>query len=62
MSSTNGNGKSNLLISYLLKGKTTCEQIDEEQKLKNELAQFMTDRGYKYIIADDEFITEKLLT
>ena len=60
MSSTDRNGKGNLLISYIFKGKSPYEQIHEEQKLKNELSQFMVERGYQYIIADDDLINAKL--
>lgn len=61
MSSTNGNGKGNILIAYSFKGDTPTEQIDEERRLMNELSQFMAERGYQYILADDDYINEKLL-
>lgn len=61
MSSVNGSGKGNLLISYLFKNNDAIAQIDEEMELKNEIAQLLHSKGYKFAIADDELIHEKLL-
>ena len=61
MGSTNGNGVGNLLISYKFKGEGAARQVDEELVLKNAIIQLLSERGYKFIIADDEFINEKLL-
>lgn len=61
MSSMNGNGKGNLLISYLFKSDDVIEHIDEEYMLKNEIAKLLSEKGYKFIIADDELINNRLL-
>lgn len=58
MSSTNNNGKGNLLISYLFKSNGFVNQIEEERELKNEIANLLSLKGYKFIIADDNFINE----
>ena len=61
MSSTNGNGKGNLLISYLFKKDNVLEQINEEAEIKALIRQLLSSKGYKFVIADDELISEKLL-
>lgn len=61
MSLVNGNGKGNLLISYLFKSEDVIGQIKEEKALKNELIKLMSSKGYKFTIADDELINEKLI-
>ena len=61
MSSTNGNGKGNLLISYLFKKDNVLEQINEEAEIKALIQQLLSSKGYKYVIADDALISEKLL-
>lgn len=61
MSATNGNGKGNLLITYLFKNNSSTEQIDEERQLKNEIAQLLNSKGYKFVVANDELINKKLL-
>lgn len=61
MSSTNGNGKANLLISYLFPENTnTIEQINLENILKKEISEILNSHGLKFVIADDELISEKL--
>lgn len=61
MSIEDGNGKGNLLISYLFKSYNPFRQVDEEQELKKEIAKLLSSKGYKkFIIADDELITDKL--
>jgi hypothetical protein len=62
MSSINGNGKANLLISYLFPENTnTVEQIDLENTLKKEISEVLNKHGLKFVIADDELISQKLL-
>lgn len=61
LSSVDGNGKGNLLISYLFKSDNFKCQIDEENQLKKEIAQLMTTKGYKFVIADDALINAKLI-
>ena len=65
MSSTNGDGKGNLLISYLFKNDNVLEQINEEAEIKALIKaliqQLLSSKGYKYVIADDALISEKLL-
>ena len=61
VSSTNGNGKGNLLISYLFKKDNVLEQINEEAEIKALIQQLLSSKGYKFVIADDELISEKLL-
>lgn len=61
MSAINGDGKGNLLISYLFKGDDTLQHIDEEIMLKNEIAKLLSEKGYKFIIADDKLINNKLV-
>ena len=61
MSSTNGDGKGNLLISYLFKNDNVLEQINEEAEIKALIRQLLSSKGYKFVIADDELISEKLL-
>ena len=60
MSIVNGNCKGNLLISYIFKSDNFEKQIDEEKELKNEIANLLNTKGYKFVIADDELINEKL--
>lgn len=60
MSVLNNNGKGNLLISYIFKNNDFEEQIKEELNLKNEIASLLAEKGYKFIIADDDFIDNKL--
>jgi hypothetical protein len=47
MSSINGNGRGNLLISYLFKSKNPIGQVDEELQLKIEIAKLLGAKGYK---------------
>lgn len=61
MSSINGDGKGNLLISYLFKSNDEVEHIEEEIMLKNEIAKLLSEKGYKFVIADDELIDKKLI-
>lgn len=62
MSIVNGNGKGNLLISYLFpEGSTLKEQCDLENELKNEFAKILHQKKLKFIIGDDEFINRKFL-
>ena len=61
MSSTNGDGKGNLLISYLFKNDNVVKQIEEEAEIKVLIQQLLSSKGYKYVIADDALISEKLL-
>ena len=61
VSSTNGNGKGNLLISYLFKNDNVLEQINEEAEIKALIRQLLSSKGYKIVIAEDELISEKLL-
>lgn len=62
MSIANNNGKGNLLISYIFNSKDFEEQVREELALKNEIANLLSRKGYKFIIADDNFIDDKLLS
>lgn len=60
LSSVDGNGKGNLLISYLFKNNSFQGQIEEEKVLKVEIQKLMDSKGYKFIIIDDQLINEKL--
>ena len=60
MSSINGNGKGNLLISYLFKNDKMTKQVEEEAELKALISISLKSKGYKFAIADDELIAEKL--
>jgi len=65
MSITNSNGKGisiigNLLISYKFKSDNFDKQINEEKELKKELANLLNAKGYKFALADDDLINEKL--
>ena len=62
MSSLNGNGKANLLISYLFPENTNIvEQIDLENILKKEISEVLHKHNLKFVIADDELISKKLI-
>lgn len=61
MSVINGDNQGNLLISYIFKSTEFDEQLNEEKKIKTEIANFLSSKGYKFIIADDDLINEKLL-
>lgn len=61
MSILNNNGKGNLLISYIFKNDDFAKQVDEEIELKNEIANLLSSKGYKFAIADDDLINEKLI-
>lgn len=61
MSIKNHNGKGNLLISYLFKSDDSIKQIDEEAEIKNKITNLLDSKGYKFVIADDDLISEKLL-
>lgn len=59
------NSKGNLLISYLQESDSITKNIDAEQMMKRdlqELAEKWKASGYinRYVIADDECISEKL--
>ena len=56
MSSTNGDGKGNLLISYIFKSDNIVNQVAEESELKVLISQLLISRGYKFAIADDDII------
>jgi hypothetical protein len=60
MSSLNGDGKGNLLISYLFKSDKIIQQVEEEAELKVLISNLLNTKGYKFVIADDEIIDEKL--
>ena len=61
MSIENRNGKGNLAISYLFPEDGIKEQVEIEQKIKNEIAEVLIRNGIKkFYIADDEFINENL--
>lgn len=62
MSIINNDGKGNLLVSYIFKSNNFEEQVKEELSLKNEIAALLSKKGYKFIIADDNFIDDKLLS
>ena len=55
------NHKGNLLISYLFKNDNVVKQIEEEAEIKALIQQLLLSKGYKYVIADDALISEKLL-
>lgn len=61
MSVVDGNGKGHLLISYLFQGKELDEQINEENNLKKDIASLLKEKGYKFVIVDDDMINEALL-
>lgn len=61
MSSINGDGKGNLLITYIFKSNNVLKQIDEESELKALIEKLLVSKGYKFAIADDDIIDEKLL-
>lgn len=61
MSSIDGNGKGNLLISYLFKSESVVKQVEEEAELKVLIGNLLSTKGYKFVIADDELIDAKLI-
>lgn len=61
MSIKNSNGNGHLLISYLFHNKDFIKQVDEEEKLKKEIADLLNSKGYKFVIADDDLINDKLI-
>lgn len=61
----NGRNKGNMLISYLFKTTDEIKNIDAEQKMRMDLihlAEKWKDNGFigRYIIADDECISDKI--
>jgi len=60
MSVINCNGVGNIIITYKFKTDTLVNQIDEESRLKSDLAQFLRDKQYKFLLADDEVIDERV--
>lgn len=62
MSVIDGNGKGNLLISYIFNSDDFVEQIKEESELKKEISKVLSEKGYKFVIADDKLINEKLIS
>lgn len=61
MGSTDGSGKGNLLITYIFKSDNALLQVLEESELKYEIAKILSEKGYKYVIADDKFISDTVL-
>ncbi len=61
MSAINGNGKGNLLISYLFKNTKVTKQVEEESELKVLISNLLSTKGYRFVIADDELIDAKLI-
>lgn len=61
MSIKNENGKGNLLISYLFKESDFINQIEEENQLKRDIAELLYNKGYKFVIADDDLIDKSLV-
>lgn len=62
MSATNGDGRGNLLISYSFKNDNLIKQVGEEAEIKTLIASLLKNKGYKFVIADDVLIDEKLKT
>lgn len=65
MSAVNGNGKSNLLISYLFPKGTGFEgQCALEDQIKNTIAKAIKEEypDVHFVIADEECISEKILS
>lgn len=60
MSSVDGNGKGNLLITYLFKSNNMFNQVYEEAELKLLITSMLEKKGYKYVIADDVIIDKQL--
>lgn len=60
MSIITGDGSGNLLISYKFKSKEMSIQVNEEIDLKNMIASLLKDKGYKFIIADDQLIDKNV--
>ena len=58
----NGNGKGNLLVSYIFKSDNIINQIAEESELKVLISQLLISKGYKFAIADDDIIDKRLLS
>jgi hypothetical protein len=61
MSSINGDGKGNLLITYLFKSDRLIKQVEEEAELKVLIADLLHRKGYKFSIADDGVIDKRIL-
>ncbi len=61
MSSVSGNGVGNLLITYKFQSEGVKNQIQEEIEVKRHIAEILSERGYRFTIASDEIIDEKLL-
>ena len=58
-------GKGNLLVSYLFAEDNTCKNIDNEQKMQNDLQQLVEswkEKGYikRYVIVPDDVIRDDL--
>lgn len=61
MSSTNNNGKGNILITYLFKGDSVVKQVQEEAELKVLIEELLASKRYKFAIADDDTIDTRLI-
>lgn len=65
MSAINGNGKSNLLVSYLFPKETGFEgQCALEKQIQNTIAKAIKEEypDIHFVIADEECICEKILS
>lgn len=60
MSAINGDGKGNLLITYLFQNNKITKQIEEEAELKVLISNLLSTKRYKFVLADDEIIDKKL--
>lgn len=51
--------EANIAITYIFKAQSLVDQVDEETNLKNDIAELLRMKGYKFILADDDYIDER---
>ncbi len=61
MSSILSENKGSLLVTYLSKGQSLSEKVQEEFELKCEIVNLLKEKGYRFIIADQDMLDERLL-
>ena len=48
------------MITYALQSDDLPGQVQEEADLKNEIAAMLREKGYRFVIADDDLISQRL--
>lgn len=61
MSSVDDKNVGNLLITYKFKSTNPIDKVEEERKLKHKISKLLACEGYQFVIADDAYISAKLL-